>query len=671
METKHYLINATFATKTGIPASFVAIKLKETEKAIFVHGHGKMDPKGSCVRCGRPLTHPGSIIIGIGPICLGDWGRRDVVLDNVTEEQKKDLQAFIQEQKIHQWIPKSIIKRNEVVDEIIDYVLVDDPKPTGKKEEPIMKKARVWKGKIAIQFKYDAELIDKIKTLDGRTYVPKGKYWSSPILKETVRKLIEWEFELDEELKGLIKTWSKESAKTETKEARLTGFKKELYPFQKEGLDFIEKKNGRALVGDEMGLGKTIQALAYLQLHPKKRPAVIVCPASLKLNWKKEIEEGLSTNDHIAILSGKTPYKVDESILIINYDILDAWGKYLRAINVSVMVTDECHYFKTPTSIRTKAVMKLGKVTPHIIALSGTPIENRPIEIFNAIKLIDPYLVSNRFAFGKKYCGATHNGFGWDFSGASNTAELHTMLTESIMIRRLKKDVLKDLPDKVRSFVPIALNNREEYNTVENDFIEYIKATKGEAAAAKVSVAETLVQIEYLKQAAVKGKMDSVINWVKNFLDTGAKLVLFATHKTAIDRLMEEFKDEAVKIDGSVSTANRQKAVEGFQNDHKIRLFVGNIEAAGVGLTLTAASNVAFIELPWTPGKLVQAEDRCHRIGQKYTVNIWYLLAEQTIEDDIAALLDSKRKVLDAVIDGKETEDVSLIGELMSKYRNK
>lgn len=531
------------------------------------------------------------------------------------------------------------------------------------------KQARIWKKKIAIKFTYEISLVSQIKTLDGRKYHPDGKYWSIPILKDSVRKLIEWGFELDKSLIEMVQLWSKQSNKTEMKEVRLEGFKRELYPFQKEGVSYIDKKDGRVLIGDDMGLGKTIQALAYLQLYPDKRLAIIVCPASLKLNWRKEIDASLSTDDTVTILQGKSPYIFTQSIVIINYDILDAWKDHLIKMKPSIIISDEIHYTKNNTALRTKALMKLAKGVPHFIGLSGTPIENRPIEIFNAIKMIDPYLVSNRFAFGKKYCGAKHNGFGWDFSGATNTEELHKLLTESIMIRRIKKDVLKDLPDKVRSFVPITLTTREEYTKVEFDFIEYIRQTKGEEAAVSVSAAETLVQIEYLKQAAVNGKMDSVIDWVRDFLNSGAKLVLFATHKTAIDRLMEEFKDEAVKIDGSVSGLNRQKAVDDFQNKHKIRLFIGNIKAAGVGLTLTAASNVAFIELPWTPGELVQAEDRCHRIGQKYSVNVYYLLAENTIEDDIAALLDSKRKVLDAVIDGKETEDVSLIGELINKYK--
>jgi SWI/SNF-related matrix-associated actin-dependent regulator 1 of chromatin subfamily A len=164
--------------------------------------------------------------------------------------------------------------------------------------------------------------------------------------------------------------------------------------------------------------------------------------------------------------------------------------------------------------------------------------------------------------------------------------------------------------------------------------------------------------------------MKYAIQWIRNFLDTnGNKLVVFAVHKAAVDALMEEFKEQAVKVDGSVSAAGRDAAVRAFQEDPKIKLFVGNIQAAGVGLTLTAASSVAFLELPWTPGDLVQAEDRCHRIGQKDNVNVYYLLADGTIEEKIAELLDEKRQVLEAVLDGKEVEETQLLSELIKSYQ--
>jgi SWI/SNF-related matrix-associated actin-dependent regulator 1 of chromatin subfamily A len=238
------------------------------------------------------------------------------------------------------------------------------------------------------------------------------------------------------------------------------------------------------------------------------------------------------------------------------------------------------------------------------------------------------------------------------------------------MIRRLKKDVLQDLPDKQYSFTPIEIDNEKEYENAERDFIAFVRATKGDKAATRASNAQALAEIEGLKQLAVKGKLKVVKTWIQDFLDDDGKLVVFAHHKFVIDSLMETFKEVAVKLDGSVSQTDRQKAIDDFQNVPSIRLFIGNIKAAGVGCTLTAASNVAFVELPWTPGDLSQAEDRCHRIGQKDSVNIHYLLSVGTIEEKIAHMLDTKRKVLASVHDGEEAVIESMLSELMNDYNN-
>ena len=320
---------------------------------------------------------------------------------------------------------------------------------------------------------------------------------------------------------------------------------------------------------------------------------------------------------------------------------------------------------------RTKATKKLARKVPHVIALTGTPIVNRPMEGFNIVQAVDKAIFPDFWKFAHTYCGAKHTGFGWDFTGATNRSELHQKLTQSIMIRRKKADVLKDLPDKLYSFVPVELENGSEYALAEGDFIRYVQNTKGREAAKKAKQAEHLVKIEGLKQLAVEGKITQAIGWIEDFLDNSngnGKLVVFAVHKKTIDRLMKKFKEVAVKVDGSVSGDKRDVAVKAFQNNEDVKLFIGNIQAAGTGLTLTAASSVAFLELPWTPGELVQAEDRCHRIGQENAVNIYYLLAEGTIEEKIAELLDSKREVLNAVLDGEEMVETKLLTDLIKSY---
>lgn len=520
---------------------------------------------------------------------------------------------------------------------------------------------------IKISFPYDPEEIERIRTLPGRKYHQDSRCWSAPIFPKTIEQLRDWDFHIDPALSVYLLQTQTEAERVNI--SNIPGLKGDLFPFQKEGIAFIEANKGRALIADEMGLGKTVQAIGWLQLHKEKRPAIIVVPASLKYNWQSEINRWMSST-RIQILSGTSPYHLSKQtdIFIINYDILHAWVDQLKVMGPKVLITDECHYYKSNQAKRTKAIKMLGKSIPHIIALSGTPIVNRPIEAFNAIKLINPLLFKDQMSFARRYCGAHHTGFGWDFSGATNTQELNDLLKSSVMIRRLKSEVLKELPDKIKSFTPIELDNESDYRFAEDDFIGYIKKTKGVEASERISNTQALAAVEGLKQLAVKGKLKEATDWIRNFLEVDGKLVVFVTHHFVSDHLMQEFGPIAVKIDGTVSAPNRQQIVSRFQSDSKIRLFVGNIKAAGVGLTLTASSNVAFLELPWTPGELVQAEDRCHRIGQKDTVNVYYLLARGTIEEKIARIIDKKRKILDSVLDGKETDQDSLLSELIKEY---
>jgi SWI/SNF-related matrix-associated actin-dependent regulator of chromatin subfamily A-like protein 1 len=518
---------------------------------------------------------------------------------------------------------------------------------------------------LKITFPYDVDLLLKVRTLSGRKWHPEQKCWSAPTYPENIKWLETWGFEFDSSVQSYLNKSVKK--KTKLSKVEVKGLRGKLYPYQQTGVAFIEMNEGKALLADEMGLGKTIQALAWLQMHPRKRPVIIVVPASLKLNWAKEALNWMR-NPNVEILTGTTPWEPYGNILIINYDVLHNWVPMLRDYEPKVLITDECHYYKSNSAKRTKAIKLLAKQIPHVIALSGTPILNRPIEIYNAIRIIDPNLFPNYMAFTERYCGRRFTGFGWDYNGASHTEELHEKLIGSIMIRRLKKDVLKQLPAKVRSFVPIQIDNEGEYKAAETDFLTFIQETKGKEAAIRASNAETLAQINTLKQLAVRGKMRMAINWIKDFLEVEGKLVIFAIHRATIEQIMTEFGSIAVKIDGSVSMTQRQQAVDEFQTNENIRLFVGNIKAAGVGITLTASSNVVFLELPWTPGELSQAEDRCHRIGQEYTVNAHYLLATDTIEDRIIHILDTKRKVLDAVLDGKITEQDSLLTELINSY---
>ena len=528
---------------------------------------------------------------------------------------------------------------------------------------------------IKISFPYDVEILYKVKTLPGRKYHKEDQCWSAPVLPDTIKDLRYWGFNIDSKVETYLEKVEFRDNKIVKK--GIPGLHGRLYPFQKRGVAFIERNRGRALIADEMGLGKTIQALAWLQSHPEKRPVIIVVPASVKLNWVRETLMWMEKpKPKIELLMGTRPWQPKGKILVINYDILWHWRMILRDLDATVLIIDEIYYIKSNQARRTKAVKFIGKSVPNVIGLSGAPIENRPIEIYNAWKLIDPINCPDKNYFERQYCNRKYSPFGYehkDVSGHSNETELHNLLTGTIMLRRLKKDVLPDLPSKTFSFVPIQLLNTTEYQGAEADFIAFIRETKGDEAAIRALNARAFTEIEVLKQLSVKGKLKGVIEWIKDFLTVSDKLVVFAIHKFVIHALMEEFKNIAVKIDGSVNLTDRQKNVDRFQKDKKIKLFIGNIKAAGIGITLTASSNVAFVELPWTPGTLVQAEDRCHRIGQKDSVNIYYLLAIGTIDERIAHLLDQKKKVLDAVLDGKRfdnryTDEESLLYDLIKEY---
>ena len=675
-ETKLYKLNKKFADAEGLPVFFVGRQLKETPKAAYLFGHGTTEVQtrfNSCCKCGLTLSHPGSILLGIGPYCLGDMGLREQILQGLSEvEVNEIIGKAVANLKVDKWIPKSCIKEVHDTTDIVEipegHPMLNGKKPSGGRRAFLSNE-----NKIVILFPFDYKDLERVKSLAGPRYhhdrETNEKWWTCPLSVESAQSLQDWGFSLGKSLELFL-----EKAKIDVNEIsgiEIPGLKGKLFDFQAKGVAFIERKNGRALIADEQGLGKSVESAAWLQLRRELRPAIIVVPASLKENWKRELERFLP-DPNVQTLSGtKANEELWGDIFVINYDILFHWVDRLREVNPQVLIVDEIQLTKSSKAKRTGAVKTLGKNIPHIIGLSGTPIVNRPQEALNTIQLIDRSVAPSAWKFLHEFCAPKHNGFGWDFSGASNTDKLHKLLTSTIMLRRLKKDVLPELPEKIRSFVPIEIDNPAEYANIKNNFIKHVRETRGEHAARKASNAEHLTKIEALKQVAVKGKMQALKSWIHDFLDTGNKLVVFAIHKETINALMEEFKGVAIKLDGSIPTTggHRQRIVDQFQNDPNTTLFVGNIQAAGVGWTLTAAYSEAVVELPWTPGACAQIEDRIHRIGQLKGVNIYYLLAMNTIEEEVAALLDSKRNVIYQVLDGKEAEaDESILKGILDAY---
>ena len=443
------------------------------------------------------------------------------------------------------------------------------------------------------------------------------------------------------------------------------------YQYQIEGAQAMHDFGGRVLLADEMGLGKSLETLLYAQLHPKARPILIVCPASLKWNWAHEVT--LHTNLRSEILEGTKPGKEGLlktcPILIINYDILGAWLFFLLELQPQLLILDEVHYIKNRFSKRSKAVKILCKQIPHVLALSGTPLTNRPVELWPVLNCLRPDLYPSFMAYGQRYCGPRRVpwGSGWEFKGATHLGELHRSLLQKVMIRRRKADVLSQLPEKQRITVALAISDRKQYDYAVQDFISWL-AQYDPAKLSSAQRAERLVRMGYLKRLAGLLKLTFVMDWIDDFLeDSDGKLVLFALHKKVIRGLAKRYHNLCIVVDGSITGKERQLSVQKFQSNSATRLFIGNLKAAGVGLNLTAATTVAFAEMSWTPGEHVQAEDRCHRIGTKSAVSVYYLIGKDTVEEYLAKLIQEKHQSLNSVLDNGRVQHSLDIFDQLSK----
>ena len=528
-----------------------------------------------------------------------------------------------------------------------------------------------------------------VKTIPGRRWNPDEKAWIAPLGIEAVQTLIALDFDVAPKLEEWYEKMTREVDDTGLK---IPGLKLELYPFQRKGVAFIEDREGRALIADDMGLGKTAQALAWLMLRKEESlPALVVTPANVKMKWGREIDKWtdipywiLSGRDHhqkmpsAKLGTGSTDGK---DITLINYDIVDGWLEILQGVGFKTVILDEVHYIKNSKALRTKAIKKLSKKADYLIELSGTPITNRPIEFWNALSILRKDLFPYYWGFVNKYCGGyqqqvyVKGKFGQpttrtvtDKKGASNTKELHEILTKTIMLRRKKSEVLPDLPDKTISVIPIPIDNRDEYDRAEANLALWIAEQEGKIVSKDYPI--WLARFEKLKQIAARGKIKAALNWIEDFLVTGEKLVTFAVHHEILDTLNEyPFETKSVKIDGRTPTNKRDEIAQQFQTDEEIGLFIGGLRAVKEGMDLFAASNSCFLELGWTPGEHNQAEDRLHRIGQKNAVTAWYLVAENTIEEEIAEILDEKRAVLTMILDGEEVDQGSLLTELLKRFK--
>jgi SWI/SNF-related matrix-associated actin-dependent regulator of chromatin subfamily A-like protein 1 len=445
----------------------------------------------------------------------------------------------------------------------------------------------------------------------------------------------------------------------------VAGLGGELKPFQRAGVSYLLERR-RAFLADEQGLGKTIEALATLQAA-QAFPAVVVCPASLKLNWLRELARWLPGCSARALSGNGGGPAAPADITVVNYDIVAARLDELCALEPRALVLDESHYCKNAAAKRTQAVQRLSAAVPGdglVLALSGTPVTNRPAELISQLRILGRL---EEFGSGAR--------FGERFRGPDAHLRLHWHLRSRCFVRRLKADVLPQLPAKTRAIVPVELDNEAEYRLAERDLVAWLRSQpldlrELDAKVAAALRAERLVRVNALKLLAARGKLHAALSWIHDFCSSGERLVVFAGHREIQRAVLARFAG-ALHILGEDAPGARDAALQAFQGQRSDanQLIVCSTEVAGHGLTLTRSSNVVFLELAWTPAKHDQAEDRCHRIGQQDAVNAYYLLAAGTIDETISTLLERKRALIGAVTDGREEDEEGILDALVRELR--
>lgn len=475
------------------------------------------------------------------------------------------------------------------------------------------------------------------------------------------------------------------------------------YDYQKQAVAFFESA-GSCILGDEPGCGKTLPPITYASKYKMK--TLIICPASMKLAWRNEIHK--FSNDKAFILkykpkknSGEIINTKDESLFhIVNYESLETYMKFnvghkcyngtcgweevskikkhkfcpkckskgtiksrnnelafledklgvtLNPIDYGMVVLDESHMIKEMSTGRTKLVKKAFAKVPKKILLTGTAIKNRPYEFFSQLNFLDNREWSSAHNYGIRYCNGHENNFGWVYDGASNLDELFKRI-QPFFLRRLKKDVLRFLPPKTYTNIPIELTDEEyrEYKKIEQGVIDETSPDDGEMLH--------MSRIIKLRQFLSDIKLRHSESIIRSILESGNKVVVFSSFVKPSEKIGEMFGNEAVVFNGGKNMDEKQKAVEEFQNNKKVNVFAGTIGAAGVGITLTASNIVLFIDLDYVPANMEQAEDRCHRASTTAdNVQIIRLICQDTLDEDMEKLLNEKSAVASQVLDGKES----------------
>ena len=435
----------------------------------------------------------------------------------------------------------------------------------------------------------------------------------------------------------------------------------------------IEKLAGskRFILADDMGLGKTTATIiAALETGAKK--ILIVCPASLKINWQREIE---NYSDRSVYISEGKNFSIEHDFVIVNYDILknfydlkDKENSLITQGNFDLIILDEAHYVSNGQAARTKLVNSFSKSCERVWLLTGTPMTNRPMNYFNLLSLVESPVSQNWMAYAIRYCQGYQFTAGtrkiWNVTGASNLEELRDRTSRQVL-RRLKTEVL-DLPEKIITPVYLRLKSKL-YEGLMGEYYDWYNKNPDESTSLTVQFSKLMK----VRQVIAEEKIKDTIELAENILEQDKKVIIFTNFTETLNRIADHFGKQAVRLDGSTSKPQRQYAVDQFQDNEKIKVFVGNVKAAGVGITLTAAEAVIINDLSFVPGDLAQAEDRAYRYGQKNSVSVYYPIFDNSIEAIIYDMVNQKKLNIGTVM-GDDLEDKGdFISNIMNKINNR
>ena len=536
-------------------------------------------------------------------------------------------------------------------------------------------------GDIYISFPFDPVMVRSVKQIPSVTWDKKTAAWKAPLT--AINEAIQWAERFGKSVSPelLVRAREINSQLAELKEAsRATqaevrigdsGLENSLLPYQKAGVAYATRAK-RCFIADEMGLGKTLQAIATME-SLNAYPCVVMSPPNLVLNWKAEYNKWLPSRRVATVLAGKGqkefPQRGAYDVLVVGYSNISYWESHLTSH--SAYVLDESHYCKTLTAKRTKSARKVVASSPSgtpVLCLTGTPVTNRPAEYVAQLDILGKIKdFGGTWGFYRRYCAAFQDKWGqWHLDGASNLEELNERLRSVCYIRRTKDQVLSELPPVFHQEITLIGTSAAmvEYSKAEADIVAYLverakqiaeelgvsPASAAVRAKMKAEAAQNLIRLSVLRRLAAKAKMEAVVEWVQERTNNGEKVVIAAHHRDVVDELANRFG--GLKIQGGMAVEEVEQVKQKFQTDPKALVITLSIQAAKTGHTLTAAQNIIFVELPWTPADVDQTYSRLHRMGQKGSVTATYALCANTIDEDIYNLIASKRSVVTTAVDG-------------------